>query len=763
MHLATSALHDATDRRLGLMIVVTSRRSWAAAEAGTLDRLARSPAAVVVPLRPFGSPEVHAMLTAAAGGRPDAGLVEELLDVTGGNALLLRSIIGRLQANGRLVPRGGELHLTGGHLLTPLDIDDEMLLRLDKAKDCIPLLTTMAFLGNEGSVGEARAVDRRNGDIDLDDAVAAQLLQVDGDRYRFEHPAVRHVLYQQPPEDAARRAAPAHRGHAALEALEADTDRAWAIAHHLRLAGDRATDERARTWALKAADQAWEAGAWAAAARAYEMAIDRAGDAGDDERGEWLLRAGVAAYRGQDDRYARYLETAATFARDRGDVPRWAEAALLRARYTSTTELGRPIDTTELEALLAAVADVPSLRARVLATLAEAHLMGRDRESGRRYLAEAEAVVAAGADEWAVARTWMSTGLQDLNDFELDDAKTAFTKAAAAAASAGDALVASAAEARLALARLASGDTMRALRSLEQPRRETRASGSGAISSSSRGPLPRSPLSTFAPSTASGSAARRSPCSRCRSTPTRPASCTRCSSRPRSIRGDRAGAVDAIDAWSDAGGRGTWRYRLLVDAWHGDVDAVREAVEDRPWRAPSSVELFTLDAPCVQLEVASFLGVPAMVSEIEPLVEAAHRKGVVLALAWPWLLSRLLGDARLVPAISTAPVGGSSMRARGDGDRRHPRAGPGTRRAGSGRRRTRRSRRRHRPCAGRRRPPRRHRRPHLRPCRQAAVLGPRLRQRRTQAGTADDPRHRPRLLDRAERPRRRRALRRAPR
>jgi class 3 adenylate cyclase len=86
----------------------------------------------------------------------------------------------------------------------------------------------------------------------------------------------------------------------------------------------------------------------------------------------------------------------------------------------------------------------------------------------------------------------------------------------------------------------------------------------------------------------------------------------------------------------------------MVDAWQGDLAGVRDALAHRPWRPPRSVDLFSLDGPCVQLEVASLLGDAALLEGAEALLERVHARGVVLALAWPWLLSRLLGDARLV-------------------------------------------------------------------------------------------------------------------
>jgi class 3 adenylate cyclase len=637
VHLVTSALHDAADRRLGLLLVLTRRHPWGLATGDDLlDRLPRSPGAVVVPVRPFGAPEVHAVLTALGGAQPDAGLVEAVLDVTGGNALLVRSMVTRLLDSGRLSAAGGGLRLTGDGRLTPVDIDEETLLRVGKCPRSIPLLTAMAFLGDEGSLSAARAL----ADGDLDEAVDEGLVQLDGDRFRFEHPAVRHVLYHLP--------APDERAAMHLRVADLLTDAA-AVAHHLRLAGDHADAARARDAALAAAHQAWGAGAWLTAARAYEEVLGRSPDAADDVRGEWLLRAAVASYRAQDDGSVDRLQAAASFARARGDVHRWAEASLLLARYTSTEELGRPFDSAELDELLGAVEGIPSLRARTLATLAEAHLMGRDHELGRRLLAQAEAIVAAGdADASALARVGMSTGLHELSAFELADAQRSFGRAIDAADPLHEPLIASAARARLALAQLATGDVARAARSLEEPLRENFRIGFWRDQQLVSGALAAIAVLEGRSADCERLAGEALSLYRMQEYAYTPGLVYPVLIGCRSLRGDHAGAVDAVESWADTGGRGTWRYRLLVDAWQGDLDAVREAVADRPWRAAPTVDLFTLDGPCVQLEVASLVGDASLLDVAEERVEQAHDRGVVLALAWPWLLSRLLGDARLV-------------------------------------------------------------------------------------------------------------------
>lgn len=301
--------------------------------------------------------------------------------------------------------------------------------------------------------------------------------------------------------------------------------------------------------------------------------------------------------------------------------------------------------------MLAAVADDPSLGARTLATLAEAHLIGRDPERGRRTVADAEAVLGGGAgaaDDSAVARLNMTKGLLQLSDIELADAMASFARASEAADRSGEPLVASAARCRLALAHFAAGDVARASRSLDRPRADN-----ARIAFWRDQQLVSAALASIAAldgrfADCERLAAEAVALHRMQGYAYTPGMAFPVLVGGRAIRGDQAGAIEALDDWADAGGRGTWRYRMLVEAWDGEVEAVRESVASRPWRSPERVELFTLDVPCLHLELAAIIDAPALTEGARELVEEARRRGAVLALGWPFLLSRLLGDADLV-------------------------------------------------------------------------------------------------------------------
>ena len=55
-----------------------------------------------------------------------------------------------------------------------------------------------AFLGDGGLLADLEAVGGGELDALLEEAEAIHLLDDDGERYRFDHPLLRHLLYNEP-------------------------------------------------------------------------------------------------------------------------------------------------------------------------------------------------------------------------------------------------------------------------------------------------------------------------------------------------------------------------------------------------------------------------------------------------------------------------------------------------------------------------------------------------------------------------------------
>ncbi len=309
VHLVTSALHEATDRGLRVLVVLTSRGDWPSGGAGgSLGRIWRHPDAVTVRLRELPLADVRALVTSIANAPPAPPLVDELVDATGGNPFLLRSVVTRHLASGRLAADSGTLTLEhGGRIVAPVDLDDEIRLRLEHLDaSIVEVLTEASFLGDDASLDELRAVHRAGGGSDdataggLREAIDAGVLTTDDERFSFSHPQIRHVLAHRP--SAAAREALHSRIAGALVDLYGDraNEVALAIAHHLERGGVPDDPASALGWALRAAAQAWAAAAWTRAMHAYDAALTWAPAPTDEDRNDWTLRAAVAAYMAHD-------------------------------------------------------------------------------------------------------------------------------------------------------------------------------------------------------------------------------------------------------------------------------------------------------------------------------------------------------------------------------------------------------------------------------------------------------------------------------
>jgi class 3 adenylate cyclase len=600
-------------------------------------------------------------VASVAGARPSAALVDELVDATGGNPFLLRSVVSRHLASGRLTARDGALELgREGRLVAPVDLDDEIRLLLDGVDAAsMRVLTVAALLGDGAGLDELDAVHRRLGGdaggaaTSVGEAVERGILAADGDAYRFSHPQIRHVLAHRP---AASEREELHRTIAGALVDHhggRSTEQALRIAHHLERGGTPVDPASALEWALRAGAAAWAASAWTRALRAYDAALAWAVDPSAEDRNEWMLRGAIAAYMAHDRASADRLRDAIAVARDRGDLHRWADAVLLLARFSAEDvggQIGRPPDTGELEALLEALGDgEPALRVRTLATLSEAYAIAMQLERAERYEREAERVLASSSerDAAAVVRLGIAIGNRELRQLRFAAARAQLARARAVDDGGRQPDLVTAAETRLGLIDVASGELQRAGRALERVRgdrlravgRERQlASAVLATATAAQGELAQ----------AERLAGEAIALYRLHEYVFTPGIAYPVAIGCRAMRGDVRGALDAVEEWADEGGRGTWRYRALVDAWTRGAEGVDAQVSSRPWRLPADLDLLTLDIPCIHVELARVVGRPEAAEHAIVMLEEAHERGACFTIGWPWSVARMLGEAWLL-------------------------------------------------------------------------------------------------------------------
>jgi class 3 adenylate cyclase len=647
-HLVLSAVHEASVAQLPLLVVLSARGPWPVGLPNPVARVARDGGAVELHLERFGLVEAHALVSAVAGGRPRTDTVRALLEATDGNPLLLRGVLTRNLASGGIVVRDGEVALaTDRPLAAPTDLDHEIRLQLARLDEpSREALAVAAVLGDGQSTATLRAAlgpDLEAGLLTLFDV---GLLHADRGRHRFSHPQVRHVAYEDltSGDRAARHLLVARALEQSLD--EPDGATALAIADHLRRGGADPDDGAVARWALRAGDHAWAAGAWDDARAAYALALSGAARDVLDRRElvSRLVRAGVAAYYANDDSSPEWLEEAARVASEEGDLLSRAEAVLLRARFDligSAAAVGARPAPEDLLALLPDLDDQPSLLARTLTTLADLHFVGLDHSTASQYARQAEAVLVDLVDDPpVVGRVNFVLGLQEMAALDLDAAAHHF----AMARTQGDDHLQLAAATRAGLCHLVTGRLTAAAEDLDVARQ-----GERGLASHAGQQLPAAGLAAidvlhgeFA--SAEQLSAEVESLYRIQEYAFTPGLVYPTLAAARATRGDLAGADDAMDRWRAAGGRGTWRYDLYLSLLAGRAQGVATEVRDRPWRAVGEPTCFTLDVPCLHVLVGCRLDDADLIRSGLPTLVEAHRRGAVVTLGWPWLLSRVIAD-----------------------------------------------------------------------------------------------------------------------
>jgi DNA-binding SARP family transcriptional activator len=373
-----------------LTVVVTVRPD--SEHSVALARLAREAAAIDIGLRGLDHLDVFELARNALDTRPSLRLVDDLVECSGGNPLLILATVRRAASSGELFIESGEVVARSGlALAVPADVNHIVGRHLDVLPgECEATLQACALVGREAEVPVVLAV--LDLDIDglrsrLDEAVLAGIVTIDDDHVSFAHDLYWRVVIDKTPPS--RREAMHRRAAAHLALATPHDDRTTVlIARHLASAGAGADRAQLAVAAERAGDLLLGESECAEAARLFDVSIDCTRDLiGVPRFASLLVRAGLAHFRNLDPNQAvARLGEAVAAARAESDLVSEGRAVLMLQRIRMTTSGLDPVDESDYHAFLATAGDdVPELRAEMLAQMAEFAFGKRRHDDGRRW------------------------------------------------------------------------------------------------------------------------------------------------------------------------------------------------------------------------------------------------------------------------------------------------------------------------------------------------------------------------------------------
>jgi len=326
-----------------------------------LGRMTASEVATIVRPGPLSETATGRLMEGRLGAEPSAVLVREAQGVTGGNPLLVDSLVRELIAQNAGSGAGAaEL----ARRLVPESLVRSVLLRLrrlpEPARAAAEALTILGEAVPENVLALA-GLDGDDGELGISALEDAEL--VEGDEHiRFTHPIIRSTIHDQ---ISPRRR---HRRHVqAAGILHAAGERPERIAPHLIAAGDVEVPGGAEIL-VEAGRRVYALGAPDATVRYLLRALELGPDPGT--RAEILLQLGAAAIRNLDGRAVEHLKEAVASATSPAQR-RSALMELARAQL-SVLDLDGAADTFEKAA--AESADDRELELSAIAELSSAEL-----------------------------------------------------------------------------------------------------------------------------------------------------------------------------------------------------------------------------------------------------------------------------------------------------------------------------------------------------------------------------------------------------
>jgi DNA-binding SARP family transcriptional activator len=406
--------------------------SPAASLAGVLADLRREHPLVRMRLEGLDEATADELVASRLHARQTPAFVRALHSETGGNPFFMDEALRSLQESGALVAGGPALEQALDRMGVPEGVEEVIARRLARMSPAaVDALTVAAVVGNRFELETVREVLSEPDEAvmaALEQAIEAGLIveqpeRIDG--FAFRHAILREAIYARPTKS--RRARLHQRVGEVLEPQLA-TRRVTAaeIARHVLLAGPLAAPQQAAGYAVQAGDDAARALAWEDAELHYRRALD-AWQELDDEREAWrcdvLLSLARVQSRAASSRASRATALeAAQSARSRGAHEQLARAALtLGERYWEANVADRTYGKLLTEALRSLDDADSTLRARVLARLAENLHFTAEQSLGAGYSAEAVEMARRLGDTDALLTALMARHVVLLNAAHLDE------------------------------------------------------------------------------------------------------------------------------------------------------------------------------------------------------------------------------------------------------------------------------------------------------------------------------------------------------
>jgi class 3 adenylate cyclase/tetratricopeptide (TPR) repeat protein len=568
-----------------MLIVATCRAAVVDPDVdAAIGRLAREP--IVRPLRLPGLDEIemHEMLTARCGGVPSPVFLAAVLDATSGNPLLAELIVEELEMRGLIEVRDGHVNADTDtiRLVVSAELGQACAPRLGRVRPAArEVLEVAALVGDGGSLDDLAAITERDHEelltvlVEAEDAAVAA---AEGEIYRFHHPLLRSVLVGSMP-GYRRQAVERRIVDGLLNRYGTGDDRvALSIIEHARRSrhplpsGDMAK-------LLEAAGRyAASLGAWATAADCYEQLLDTMDDATEPARRASIELSAGMAHRHNADYLAAHphLLRSVDMASRSEDVGTWGEALFW---LTNSQVLERvpdaQVDPAMIDAFLDRAGDaVPDAQVRVLANVAQFHFGQFDLASAMPVLVQAKDLARDAMQAGTHHFVATVEGLHHLGRLDLPQAEDCFRRAIALSADHEDPWQAEFVEVGLPLVDVLAGELSRAATRAAAAARSAIAThqwnlhglatacggaaavGQGRVVDGERHAA--AALQSFRRSDYYWAAVVGVPNL----------------AAARALRGDRLGALQALEAWTDREDRQTARDVLRVEMLCGERERV---------------------------------------------------------------------------------------------------------------------------------------------------------------------------------------------
>jgi class 3 adenylate cyclase len=671
-HLLSTAARRAALEPITLLVALSTRPVRSDVPAGRLlGRLRREVSHRSVHVGPLDEIAVNLLLEALLPVRPSRRLLDDVIEITEGNPLFVRTLVEHLSEGGRLAVDHGVMVARGEVTAEPTDLDAVLRRRVDRLGErARRLVTTAALMGSgehldvlahvvapteiDDTLGTRPSPDASMFDTDLDDVEAAGLLveQPDG-TYAFQHPLVRQLLTRVP-SVRSRRAVHLHIAQR-LMVLDDGHDRVLQIAHHLRRAGPLAPTDEVLEYARQATDRSVEVGAWAKAQRYAQLALDTLELTADSDEHrrvatELHLQAAQAHFRNHDaEAVEEHCAAAIALARESDDVDSWGRALLVshRNRLTLGTEVVADRSRYhELRSFLDTVGDrAPHVRARCWQLLAEIEFTAGDLVAAADAAGRARELAARLGDDTLIAEVLFAEGLEQFGSLELDAAVESFEASAASARAGRAEWVLAWPLGRLSLVHLLRGDVAAAraaASTAEDLGKRTHHWAEHGLATAAAG---LAALAAGDLATAERAAAEADELHARSSYPFIVSIAAPAGAYVRALRLDHLGALEALDRWRETGVAGAARFRLLVDATTLPIAELSSSVDLHRYRPAATLPLhaFLVGGLAVDVELGVRLGRDELLSAALPRLDDLAGRGVRLVIPTAASVDRLRG------------------------------------------------------------------------------------------------------------------------